>query len=135
MNEIVALQWQETMSIRHCVLWPEKPAHFCQLPDDEKGLHFGVKIKGELVCVASLFWVDNSIRLRKFATLPEHQGKGIGSELLRFMIKEMQKQGAAVFFCDARTTAASFYNQFGLTISSDTFYKSGVSYYKMSVTL
>lgn len=135
MMNIVSLSASQTLPIRHHVLWPDKPEKFCILPDDENGTHFGIEVKGELICVASLFWLHNDVRLRKFATINEFQGMGFGSKLLHFMLNEMKQQGASTFFCDARTTAENFYTKFGLQKSGKSFDKSGVSYYKMSKTL
>ena len=134
-TEVVRLSAQETINIRHLVLWPDKPPDFCALEDDELGLHFGMKVNSELVCVASLLWLGNDVRLRKFATLQAYQGQGIGSQLLVFMLNEMKNKNAVVFFCDARTTAETFYNKFGLQKSGEPFDKSGVKYYKMACDL
>ena len=133
--EIVKLSAEKTIAIRHSVLWPDKQPHFCILEDDDTGLHFGAKVDNKLVCVASLFWHGNNIRLRKFATLRAFQGQRIGSQILQFMLDEMKEKAAVVFFCDARTTAESFYNKFGLQKSGEAFDKSGITYYKMACNL
>ena len=77
---------EETLALRHRVLWPEKSIDFCRVEEDDVGLHFGAFVDGELVCVASVFVSDNVARLRKFATSPEYQGQGIGSSVLKVII-------------------------------------------------
>ena len=88
--ELVKLHWQDTLAIRHRVLWPDQPPEFCYVEGDEDALHFGVKADKKLVCVASLYPNGHSARLRKFATLQEFQGKGIGSFMMRAPLEELQ---------------------------------------------
>lgn len=132
---IEKITWQETLPIRHRVLWPEKPPSFCQVPDDENADHYGVFINGLLVSVASVYIDGKSARLRKFATLPEHQGKGIGSRLLQHILDQLHKQDVEHFWCDARAGATAFYQRFGMRTEGERFQKSGVDYFKMSVDL
>ena len=137
--KIVSLHWKQTIPIRHCVLWPNKPPEFCHVKGDEDALHFGTVVKqGEakqLVSVASIFINGDSARLRKFATLPEFQGRGIGSALLTHIIASVQETGIAYFWCDARATATEFYARFGLEAEGEVFTKSGLPYIKMSIYL
>ncbi|KAI1095521.1 GCN5-like N-acetyltransferase [Rostrohypoxylon terebratum] len=37
---------RQTYALRHAVLWPDKPASYVQLPDDEVGLHYGAFVSG-----------------------------------------------------------------------------------------
>lgn len=133
--EIKEISWQQTMPVRHKVLWPDKPIAHCQVPGDENGWHFGVYEEDALVCVASVYAKDNSARLRKFAALPERQGNGIGSMLLKHIIERLKEKGVTHFWCDARESAQGFYQRFGFVRESEIFYKSEVPYYKMGVNL
>ncbi len=84
---------EDTIHLRHCVLWPNEEILKVQLPEDETGYHFGafVHAQGEPVAVVSLFrevvtgeeTIDNAARFRKFACDPVWQGRGIGTLLLR----------------------------------------------------
>ncbi|KAI1441958.1 acyl-CoA N-acyltransferase [Annulohypoxylon stygium] len=40
---------RQTYGLRHAVLWPDKPASYVQLPDDEAGLHFGAFVGVEVL--------------------------------------------------------------------------------------
>ncbi|WP_261817806.1 GNAT family N-acetyltransferase [Vibrio gallicus] len=138
MTELVAIEqicWQQTIGLRHHVLWPHKSPEFCHVPEDEQGMHFGVFIDARLVCVASLFWDGRAIRLRKFATDSDYQGQGIGSQLLNHMLKFASENGAKSFWCDGRESALSFYSRFGLQPEGERFYKSDVAYFKLSKLL
>jgi len=133
---ILEVSWEDTLPIRHRVLWPDKPIHFCKVEGDETGLHFGVELTGTLVCVASIYIEGDSARLRKFATLAEYQGQKIGSTLLQYMHDHLVVKGDVKYFwCDARETAVGFYERFGMKVSGDKFLKSGTAYFKMEKQL
>ncbi|MGF1765347.1 GNAT family N-acetyltransferase [Aliivibrio kagoshimensis] len=130
--KIQTITWQDALPIRHQVLWPEKEPMFCFVDGDETGLHYGVFKDEALVCVASIYLDGNSARLRKFATLSEYQGEGIGTAMVTFIMKELSTLGVRHFWCDARTTAFNFYLRLGLDRQGEAFMKSGIQYYKMS---
>lgn len=132
---ICTIDWQTALPIRHTVLWPNKPESFCKIEGDETALHFGVYIKGLLVCVASIYINDSSARLRKFATLVEYQGQGIGSKLIAHILNQLKLSDIALFWCDARITAAGFYHKLGMEQQGKEFDKSGILYIKMAVKL
>lgn len=137
--EIRSIDWQQTIPIRHEVLWPDKEPEFCHVKNDKEAWHFGVyienKIENKLVCVASIYPQGEQARLRKFATLHHYQNKGIGSKMLTFILKTIKERGINYFWCDARETALNFYQPFGLKPEGVKFYKSDVAYYKMSMNL
>ncbi|MGF1720644.1 GNAT family N-acetyltransferase [Vibrio kyushuensis] len=130
---IQQVTWEDALPVRHHVLWPNKPIIFCKVPGDESATHYGAFINNQLVCVASIYISGDEARLRKFATLHEFQGKGIGSKVIEHAISNLKGQNIKSFWCDARTTALSFYQKFGMTVEGSEFNKSGISYYKMAV--
>lgn len=124
----------EVLPIRHLVLWPDKSPSFCEVEGDSSAIHYGAFVDGKLVCVASVYINGHEARLRKFATLHEYQGQGIGSKVIEQVVRELKLASATYFWCDARTSALSFYQKFGLCAEGEEFQKSGVSYFKMSVS-
>ncbi|PSX03595.1 GNAT family N-acetyltransferase [Photobacterium angustum] len=133
--EIKPITWQQAITVRHRVLWPSKPESFCKVEGDETAMHFGAFINNELVCVSSVFIEENVARLRKFATLTEYQGKGIGTVMIQEIFTYLKTTNVEYFWCDARTSAIGFYQRLGLTTSGDTFYKSDVECVKMECKL
>jgi predicted GNAT family N-acyltransferase len=132
--DIRTIKWHEALPIRHEVLWPDKPLLFCKVDGDESAKHYGVYVNDKLVSVASIYIEYPIARLRKFATLVGYQGCGIGSKLIKHIMKELEKVGVESFWCDARKTAIGFYNRFGMKVQGVEFYKSGVLYVKMEVS-
>lgn len=121
----------ETHSLRHTVLWPDRPIEYVKLPEDDVGRHYGAFIDGKLVSVISLFLDAGSARFRKFATQKSYQGMGIGSTLLQHTIEAANKSGAEAIWCDARSSALPFYQKFGFHTEGDVFHKGGLPYLVM----
>lgn len=129
--QIKKITGQQTLALRQQVLWPDKDIAFCQLEGDQEALHFGAYIDNQLVCVASIFIDKNKARLRKFATASACQNQGIGSTILKHILKTLPVYGINYFYCDARLSAIKFYQGFGMSCQGDSFMKSGVQYIVM----
>ncbi|VDB99425.1 unnamed protein product [Peniophora sp. CBMAI 1063] len=144
----------DTIHIRHTILWPNVPkdSNIIRLAEDDNGLHFGAFLSdadSEPIAVISLFHEDLPLdsgegashkgktwRVRKFACLSEHQGKGVGSKLLAFAIQHARDNlGAECIWCDARLTAAGWYTRRGLTTFGDLFLKNGAEYVRMKIVV
>lgn len=127
----------DALPIRHKVLWPDKPVDFCRVEGDDDAVHYGAFVNNRLVCTASLYPDNpepNQARLRKFATLPEYQGQGIGSRMIAHLIEKLKSMGMTYLWFDARVTAIDFYKRFGFFVISDPFDKSGLPYVKMGMS-
>jgi GNAT superfamily N-acetyltransferase len=116
-------------------MWPDKEMDYIKLKDDKLGSHFGLFIGEELVSVISLFAEAEGVQFRKFATLEELQGKGYGTMLLQFVMKEVKKLGAKKLWCNARKNKIDFYKRFGLEESDETISKDGIEFIIMSKIL
>jgi predicted GNAT family N-acyltransferase len=65
-------------------------------------------------------------QLRGMATDPEVRGTGAGRALLVDGLDRVAARGGDLVWCDARTTAAGFYERFGFTVVTDEFDKPGI---------
>ncbi|KAK7682322.1 hypothetical protein QCA50_014526 [Cerrena zonata] len=146
---------EQTVPLRHTVLWPDKPESHVRLPEDDWGYHFGafISTSDAPVAVISLFKeplppiphteqregaVDstNAARFRKFACDPTYQGRGVGTTLLRYVFDAAQEQfGCNVIWCDARLATAGWYERRGMEKFGPVFYKSEVEYIRMKTNL
>lgn len=122
---------EETLEIRQKVLWPEKSIEFVKVEEDKEGTHFGLFENDKLVSVISLFYNDNEVQFRKFATLFSEQGKGNGTALLKFVFEEAKKNGAQKIWCNARANKVHFYRRFGMKDTAKKFEKNGIDYVVM----
>lgn len=126
---------EQTYPLRHAVLWPDKPFDSVKIDTDDAGYHYGMFRGSDLVAVISLF-VDGPVsRFRKFAVQPDCQRTGIGTQLMRHVMAEARRMGAATLWCDARLDAGDFYRRFGMEPVGEVFYKGPIPYAKFSLTL
>ncbi|CDO72270.1 hypothetical protein BN946_scf184970.g122 [Trametes cinnabarina] len=150
--DIRRISAEETVPLRHAVLWPDRPISYVLLPEDSSGFHFGAFVpeSSTPVAVISLFYdpslssatqnlasqsVDPSSRVarfRKFACDPAYQGKGIGTRLLQHAFEVAAKEmGCSVIWCDARLSAAGWYERRGMRKVGKIFYKGDIEYVRM----
>ncbi|RDX48757.1 acyl-CoA N-acyltransferase [Lentinus brumalis] len=140
---------EETVPLRHAVLWPDHPVSHVLLPEDASGYHYGAFLPDTStpVAVISVFYdplpvhpspdapSDTSAkaaRFRKFACDPEHQGRGIGTKLLKHVFDTAAAEmGCGVIWCDARMSAAGWYERRGMRKVGDMFYKGDIEYVRM----
>jgi len=142
---------EQTLPLRHTVLWPDAPLSQVCLPEDSIGYHFGafVPFQPDPVAVISLFHeplpintvLDDeqapvAVRFRKFACEPAYQNRGIGTHLLLYVFSLTRFQlKATVAWCDARTTSALWYEKRGMASFGQPFFKGPVEYVRMKIKL
>lgn len=120
--------YSDVLKIRHQVMYPDKDRDYVVLPEDDKGLHIGYYKEGELVSVLSLFLKDRELQFRKFATLPEHQGRGYGSELLKWVLDYARDMQFDRVWCNSRIEKTNFYKKFEFTETDQVFEKDGLKF-------
>ncbi|KAF8955850.1 acyl-CoA N-acyltransferase [Flammula alnicola] len=155
---------EDTLQLRHSVLWPDMPLAQVILPEDALGIHYGAFLphRGNPVAVISLFLedqpIDNkdvdpglrarrdsnsspipeerAIRFRKIACDPQYRGKGLGSQLLFHALSMARSElGVTAAWCDARTSTQEWYRKRGLHPFGDPFFKGPVGYIRMRIDL
>lgn len=119
---------EQVWDLRHKVMWSDKPFDYIKLEDDDLGIHFGLFKENTLISVISLFINNEEAQFRKFATLQHEQGKGYGSALLNFVLKEAKFHRVKKIWCNARKNKVEFYKKFGLQETNSSFIKDGKSY-------
>jgi GNAT superfamily N-acetyltransferase len=92
-------------------------------------------VDDELVSIVSLFLKDGKAQFRKFATEVPHQGKGYGTFLLNYLLKETEGLHVSSVWCNARTEKAGYYERFGLLKTNATYMKGGIEFVVMEKVL
>ncbi|KAF8194424.1 hypothetical protein K438DRAFT_1827972 [Mycena galopus ATCC 62051] len=146
----------QTVPLRHSVLWPNEPVSHVLLPEDSTGWHYGAFIASNPapVAIISLFIeacpIDTgceagaggnsthkrAARFRKFACDPAYQGRGIGTKLLLHAISVVSSElQASPLWCDARDETRAWYERRGLEAFGDVFFKGPVKYVRMKIEI
>ena len=124
------------LQLRQKVLWPDKGLDFVRTPNDDRGIHLGIFIEGQWVSCISLFIEENQHAVfRKFATLPDFQNKGYGSQLLHYSFNYLQQLGITAISCSARVQKQGFYQKFGMQPNGYPYLKNGLQYVTMEMNL
>lgn len=117
--------------IRQESMYQNDDISIVKLPKDSTNIHFGYKVNEVVVAVITIEAIQNVYQFRKFATLPNHQQKGIGSKLLNEVLGWMQVQGAKSVWCNARKSATEFYQKFGMFEDGEVYTKNNIQFIKM----
>jgi len=121
--------------IRQKAMWPNKPIEFVKLKNDASGRHLGLFINNKLISVVSFFIEKKEAQFRKFATLPEFQGNGYGSHLLKILLEKIEKEGCRKVWCNARINKVSYYEKFGFKQTKKTLERGKIKFVIMEKTL
>jgi len=126
--KIIEITSEETLNIRHKVMWPDKSIDYVRVTNDDKGRHFGLFINDTMISVISLFIINKEAQFRKFATLNDYQGKGFGTLLLKEIMNIVKHNNLNKVWCNARMDKSNYYAKFGMKVTDNTFVKGGIQY-------
>jgi len=131
--EIRLIDAASTGALRQAVLRPHQTLAECVYPgdNDETSFHYGAFHDDQLVTIASVnveretrfeqFPQTRQLRLRGMATDPSCRGHGFGKAVLQRCLAHAWSTGAELLWCNARTTAAGYYERMGFLVIPDTF--------------
>lgn len=123
---------EDIWRIRQQVLYPKETLEFVKLEDDAFGTHLGLYQDDRLLCIISLFEKDEAIQFRKFATITSEQGKGYGTRLLQYVMDwALENKKKKAIWCNARLSATSLYEKFGMEQTGNSWEKYGIEFIKM----
>jgi predicted GNAT family N-acyltransferase len=71
----------------------------------------------------------------RMAVLKEWRGCGVGTALLRHLLREAKTRGLAVTIVNAQTYAVDFYARFGFKLKGDEFLDAGIPHVRMLLQL
>ena len=127
---------EQTWPMRQKVMYPDFSIEQVKLKDDAHGRHFGLFVGDELTVVISIFTQNSSaLQFRKLATLAEQQGKGYGKQMMQFILDLASAENLKAVWCNARLTAAPFYQAFGLEVLGENWQQDGHTFVVMQKQL
>jgi len=104
--------------------------------DDRTALHMLAKDGGKAIGTARvLFLSNNQAKLERLAVLKSFRGRGIGSEVISFLEKELKNQGIKKVILHAQYRAIAFYKSCGYQETGTPFWEVGIKHIKMQKQL
>lgn len=131
---------KDTYNIRQQVLRAGLPIETCYFDydNDEYTFHLGAYVNDHLASIASFYLIQNpafedkyQFQLRGMATLPEYQGQGLSSALLKTAFPIIEKNHVNILWCNARIEAIGFYEKVGFKSLGQEFEIEGVGAHKL----
>jgi GNAT superfamily N-acetyltransferase len=128
--QVLRIKAIDTQLIRHKMLRPNGSLEECIFKgdSDELTFHLGAFVDSRLVSVASFYFERSDLfadqyqyRLRGMATLPEYQGQGLSSALLRTAFPVIKQNQCTLLWCNAREKAMGFYLNVGFQPTGEFF--------------
>lgn len=128
--EIKEIPAEETYAIRLEVLRPGMPKSSVYFDEDhnEGSFHLGAFVSGDLAAIVSLSPktcveqpTTKAYQLRGMASLPKHQGQGLGKALIDESIHKLQERDCDLLWCNARQVAYKFYEKMDFKFLSPEF--------------
>jgi len=98
---------------------------------EEECVHFLIYHKKTAVGTARYRHTDKGIKLERFALLKEGRGKGLGYDLLRFVLTDARQYKKPIYL-NAQVTVVNFYKQQGFVIDGAKFVEANIEHYPMS---
>lgn len=122
----------DTIALRHAVLRPHQTPDQCHYEGDEarSSFHIGaVDSHDQVIGIATVlactedrfrqFELPQQVRLRGMAVATARQGQGIGRKILEACLDKALRDGADIFWCNARVIAFDFYRNAGFDVLND----------------
>lgn len=126
----------DCLPLRHKVLWPLLTIEECIDPADKDSIHMGYILNDTLIsCLTLTPQSMHHCQIRKFATDPAFQRRGIGSTLFTTTLNKLKKNHIKLVTLNARNTAIGFYHKFNFQISGKEFSKKNVLFTPMEINL
>ncbi|MES3008753.1 MAG: GNAT family N-acetyltransferase [Pseudomonadota bacterium] len=100
--------------------------------DEDQQLHFTTLHEGTLLaCVVAKPLGGGTVKLRQMAVCPQHQGRGLGRQLLKFAEDTLRQRGFQRIEMSARQSAIGFYEKIGYRTIGDAYVERGIPHIKM----
>jgi GNAT superfamily N-acetyltransferase len=129
MSDVLVVDGALTRELRRSVLRPHLTLADA-LPGDDlpDAVHLAAVEDGRPLCTCFIFadacpWRpgEDAWHLRQMATAPDAQGRGHGRAVVAAAMAYARERGATVLWCNARATAAGFYERCGMRPHGEVF--------------
>lgn len=98
--------------------------------NEDESTHFLATSDGVPCGTARWRQTDKGIKLERFAVLAGHRGKGVGTELLKAILKDIPP-GFEYIYLNAQVAAVPFYESLGFSTEGESFEEAGILHRRM----
>lgn len=126
--------YKKALALRYAELRKPLGMQFteAELKKDVQDVHMGLFDNDNILACLTLTDTGNgTLKVRQVATDGAQQGKGLGRQLAEAAEQYALEKGYTLLHCNARKTAAPFYQKLGFKIVSDEFTEVGIPHYVM----
>ncbi len=129
------LLFSEALGIRKRVFVEEQkvPPELEYDDFENESHHYLLFYNNEPISTARWRNTEKGIKLERFAMLQEYRNKGVGSELLQRIMKDVSSLGKKIYL-HAQIKAVSYYERVGFVKKGDVFVEAGIEHYLMELT-
>jgi predicted GNAT family N-acyltransferase len=103
--------------------------------DDGRAFHALATLDGRAVGCGRLVAHGDEVKIGRMAVEREQRGRGIGAEVLRFLLAEARRRGNRIAVLHAQLSAEGFYLKEGFTPVGDVFEEAGIAHRRMELEL
>jgi len=97
---------------------------------EDESTHFLAMVDGVPAGASRWRKTDKGYKLERFAVLKKFRNKGVGQELVKFVLSDLPKDAAYVYM-HAQLPAISLYERFNFETTGPEFEEAGIRHYKM----
>lgn len=104
--------------------------------NDEKADHVLAYLDQKAIGTARIRYLqEDTVKLERFAILPEARGLGIGRQLMDFILDALPSQHITTIWMNAQVPVQNFYEKFGFTAEGNVFEEAGIPHIRMKKLL
>ena len=128
---------ERTFEIRDVVFIKEQNTPYDEEMDglEDEAIHVIARVGEKAVGCGRIRFLGERAKLERLAILSEYRGRGIGREILEFMVGIARERGAAEAMMHAQCYADGFYRKCGFSPRGGEFMEAGIRHVKMYMKL
>tara|TARA_B100000073_G_C23739229_1_gene573188 strand:+ start:1969 stop:2397 length:429 start_codon:yes stop_codon:yes gene_type:complete len=126
--KVIKTESKNIINLRHKVLRNGYPIEEVMFKEDEliSSRHYAMICNEKIIACLTLFESEFDSKpawqLRAMAVEEKHRGSSIGSQLLEFAMKDIEKNNILKnIWCNSRVTSKGFYKKFGFKETGESF--------------
>ncbi len=101
-----------------------------EVEHEEEATHFLLYYHKKPVATARYRFTAKGVKLERFAMLKEFRGKGLGNDLLRYVLNDSRKHQQKIYL-NAQEQVVGYYAKFGFKSKGDPFDEANIQHYLM----